>query len=187
MLNLKNRYKIILILCLIAITLYTNRNYLRINQIDNTPVVQRVSSELTTSLLDEYVPKWVDATDLKQKKFFIQSDAQIKEIQQTSNEIRFTYSSSNDTPIIISHMYFPGWHAYTDNLETELSKTESGSMLINASKGDHNVLLKFKETLPMKTGNAVTLFTVGMLIFLAFDFRKHKLSKTFAQKRKQKN
>lgn len=183
----KKTLKFIIIIAILALATYNNRNYLRINQIDNTPVTQRVNSELTTSLLDEYLPKWIDATDLKQKKFFLQSEAQIKEIGQLSNEIRFTYSSSNDTTIIVSHMYFPGWHAYTDNKETELLKTDSGSMLIYALKGNHDVLLTFKETLPMKTGNAITLFTAGILIFLAFVFRKQKLNKTFAQKRKQKN
>lgn len=163
----KQRYlKAGIILFLIFVTAYTNRNYLRINKVDDTPVRTWVDSESTTSLLNEYLPKWVDPTNIKKRKFYIESDIPVRQIIQTSNTVTFEYSSPKVTRIIIHHMYFPGWKAYINENEIGIKKTASGSMQLYVPKGVQKVNLYYKETIPMKLGNFISLSTFILLPIL---------------------
>jgi hypothetical protein len=182
---MQNKYaKWALVCILLGVTFYTNRNYLRINKVDDTPVTSWVDSEGTTSLLNEYLPTWVDLTNIKNRKFFIESDARISQIKQTSNAINFQYESPKMSKVLVHHMYFPGWKAEIDEKELTIGKTASGSMELYVPAGSQKVSMYFGETAVMKLGNLISLSTTFILFVLFLFQRKNKIKPIKGKKEK---
>jgi hypothetical protein len=76
----------------------------------------------------------------------------------------FFVSGSTDFVLRVYTLLFPGWHAYVDGEEVELSRGRpEGSLSLPVPAGDHTVLLRFEDTPPRRAGWAIAAGGVLML------------------------
>lgn len=162
------RMKILISVILIFISVYANRNHLRINQTVNWPLDFYIKLEKTTNSYDEYIPKWV-RTDVveKPKPKIILSDSKssFQLIKNTSNTIKFTVNAKSDIRATVNTIYYPGWEVRRNGNEYPFSYIDSGGPIsFLLSTGKHDIELSFKETYPRKVANSITILAIMVVL-----------------------
>jgi len=95
---------------------------------------------------------------------------------KTNNSIIFTSQSSKNGFLIFNDVYYPGWHVYVDNVETQLLKlnyTFKGTYL---PAGSHTIKFKFIP-LSFKIGFIISGTTFIIFLLIVFSHIKHYLIK----------
>lgn len=177
--KLKGKLQIIIALILIIISIYTNRNHIRVNQYTDIPLSLYLSSELTTNTDDEYLPKWVDRIYARDEKIKLISDSNLvlNNLLQTSKEISFSYVLPESAEINIHHMYFPEIQAFLDGYNISITKNDKGGVKIYLIKGNHDVRLLYRPTIFMRVSEIITLICVSIIIVLLLKINKLKFMK----------
>jgi hypothetical protein len=90
------------------------------------------------------------------------------------NRIMIETFSGNDTYLVLSELFYPGWHAYVDGKETPILRADFLLRAIPLKGGKHQIVFRFQQQ-HFFTGAMITLMTVLFTAFLiALDFRKRK-------------
>jgi hypothetical protein len=80
----------------------------------------------------------------------------------------FTVDAPHEIALRLRTFYYPGWKGYVDGVETPLStERDSGAILVRVPKGEHDVVLKFTDTLDRWVGkifSALALFGAFLMI-----------------------
>ncbi|OFW63190.1 MAG: hypothetical protein A2Z35_06325 [Actinobacteria bacterium RBG_19FT_COMBO_36_27] len=87
--------------------------------------------------------------------------------------------SEDDSFLIFSDTYYPGWRAYIDNVETKIYRTNGIIKGIYISKGEHTVLFKYVPSY-FWIGAIISLSTfilVVVCIVVLFIKRKKNINK----------
>ena len=169
---IRSKLRYLVIVILFGALVYTNRNYVRVNQYTDIPLSLYIESELTTNTDDEYLPKWVDRTFAKKKKPLLTSDTTtVSNLTQTSNVTKLDYSQNSQATVSLYQMYFPGWQALIDGRTVLVSKNNFGGLNIDLPSGQHQLLLKYQPTAIMRFGDVLSLASlslIGLWIFNRF-------------------
>lgn len=116
-----------------------------------------------------------NAQKSKSKAFFSRGDGNIKFNQVKSTNYNFNVSVKTDSEITINTAYFPGWKVYDNGKNIETKITSSGLFSFSVSKGEHNIKVKFEDTLLRKLSVIVSIASIAfLLLFKPFGFVKIK-------------
>jgi hypothetical protein len=128
------------------------------------------TNEATTTVKNEYMPKWVKQLPLErpQRKVEVTNTA-ITAVSQKPNNISFTTQSAKNTIAIINTIYFPGWQATIDGKKTKIGyNNPRGLIEFSTPAGRHQVIVEFGETPVRLISDMISLQSFFILCFLLF-------------------
>ncbi len=170
MVSLNKNLKTLFFFFMLIITFYTNRNHLNVNLYTDTPIKDYLNSVITvtTNTFHEYSPLGADRRLInKSDDSFTDPIIPISNLKQTTIQISFNTMIENETNISIKQFNFPGLNTYIDNTLTLVNTDKKGLININIPKGNHNIKIKFEETILMRKSMFLTLSGI-ILSFVIF-------------------
>ena len=128
------------------------------------------TNEGTTTVGNEYMPKWVRVIPVKRAEKRLEvftGNATIEERTMHAEKIDITVHAKEDSVIQINTIYYPGWGALVDNKQTVISyDNPAGLMRISVPAGDHNVYMRFRETVERFVADVISLiFIISYMIY----------------------
>lgn len=163
-----------LMITLIAVALYTNRNHLRVNQYTDLPLDLYIVSEQTSNTHDEYAPKWADRKYLKEEKrplVIPETSVPLTEMEviiSTTTRKEFSYTASQSGELSVNLLSFPGWEAFIDGGKTDTSYDRYGLVRLWVPEDKHHVSLVYVDTPVMRLGKLASLLAVVSVLVLLF-------------------
>lgn len=88
-------------------------------------------------------------------------------LKYSDQDITIKTSSNNNTPIIISNIYYPGWNAYIDKKQIPVKKVNYIFQTIDIPEGEHLLELKYQ---PASFYKGLYLSALGLLITITVSF-----------------
>ncbi len=172
----KRKLAIMLSFILVGLSFYSNRNYLRINQILDWPLSFYINLEKTTNSYDEYTPKWVtnDVVAEPKEKISVSSpQTMIKILENKSNLLKFEIDAWQEGNIKINTIYYPGFELLRNGKKQDFDYQNTGGVIeFNHQKGKQEIELIFRETLLRNLANIITAISVIIsLLLLLMHFR----------------
>lgn len=168
--NLDNKKRVIVSVFFIIILFISSFPYLRPAGFFDKGDPFYATNEGTTTVQDEYLPKWVKekpAEHFKNKVEIMTGKGEIKGLVYSSNKITFNAVSNSDTKIKINTIFYPGWQAFANNRELDVQySNKEGVMELSLPKGENSVKLIFSET-PLRLF-ADILSVLSFLILILF-------------------
>jgi hypothetical protein len=161
-------------LFLIIFTLYANRNHLRTGDPDRytDEHVFRDFGFSTADTSSELMPIWVKKTEgfANEKITILDGEAKIDPKSIKSHQYLFTITAAQNSTFLVNTVYFPGWTVYANKKENPIKITDPGGLFsFQLPKGEHQVLVKLKNTPVRIAGN---LLTCAAIIF-SFVYLKY--------------
>ena len=133
----------------ILFTFLTSKQYLFPKGYSGQPDSFYSTNEATTTVHDEYMPKWVQEKPVKHaenKVEVIEGKALIKDLSYNAKNIMFVSDSQTSVVFKINTIYYPGWQAYINGVKVEIDySNESGVMEIIVPAGKNQIKLRFEE------------------------------------------
>ncbi|KKQ48390.1 MAG: hypothetical protein US67_C0034G0008, partial [Candidatus Woesebacteria bacterium GW2011_GWD1_38_10] len=116
----------------------------------------------------DYLPKTARTAPVSkafEKPKVLEGDASVSILSVRSDSFSFDADVYNSSFIEIPVMYFPGWKVFVDDKETEINiHGDYGLIAISLEDGRHSVYGKFTNTPIRSVSNAVSLFSIGIII-----------------------
>ena len=135
-----------------------------------------LTNEASTTILDEYLPKWVKEKSTQrapQKIEIIRGKGEIENTLYNNKEISFTTKSDQEMLVQINTIYWPGWWAVVDQKQTSISyNNPKGVIQLVLAPGSHQIKLVFSETPLRLFADSISVASLAILIFL--ELRKKK-------------
>ncbi len=129
----------------------------------------------TTTVQDEYMPVWVKQKYLQMpenKVDIINGQGSVRDILYNNKQISFSADIGKNAFIQVNTIYWPGWNAYVDEKLVPISyDNPKGVMRLNVSSGNHLIKLKFSETPPRLTSDALSLASLIIILFVCIKRR----------------
>jgi len=166
------------IFALVIITLFTNRNHLRVNEYTFIPLDLYVASEQTSNTYDEYLPSWADKSYfMKENRDFLQSseeelDKKITMLKNASSIKIFTYAFDHESHASVDLLYFPGWKVMIDKNEKNYTRDGLGRISLYLPKGEHTVSIEYAGTLLMAIGKIISVSGIMYVGWFYFNLIK---------------
>jgi uncharacterized membrane protein len=122
----------------------------------------------------EYTPIWVKdiekiSSDTKHERVSVISGEALTTVAEWKSEKRvIKVEASNPALLRIATFYYPGWIAEIDGHRIPIKiEKDSGAMLINIPKGEHSLILQFKDTSIRYYARLISLASVFIItVFL---------------------
>jgi len=170
----------VIFLLLTSLTLYANRNHLRINQVK--VYTQEFFDNYTgvATGWNEHLPIWVkdyDLTPPKEKVEIISGDCTVFNLNLKSNLQSFSTDCSESSTLQLNTAYYPGWkitanHAdITDQVKTNLSSS-NGMIQFSLDSGQSLITAQFQNTPLRQTSRIISCLTLGLLVVLFYLEKK---------------
>lgn len=148
-------------------------------------VLNQTSSELTSDYAlkwitsktsDEYMPKSFSKPGsyfvLPNIKNLVTKDLKVEIISKKTQELNLKLTVYRNNDYILPVAYFPAWTAQIDGENLSLKEDKRG-ILVNFPKGDHRLLLSFKQTPVEKLANFLSI--AGILsVFAGIIYKRAK-------------
>lgn len=138
----------------------------------NQPEGFYTTNEATTTVADEYMPRWVKAKPARRaesKVEFIAGHGEIAAMTATGRHVKATVNAAENSMIQINTVYYPGWGVQVDGRPVSVSYNNPlGVMRVSVPQGVHTIYADFRETILRFAADVVTmgalLFWVGMAL-----------------------
>lgn len=108
------------------------------------------TNEGTTTVADEYLPRWVDKkleSRAAKRLDFFSGGGTIVENKATTQKIDATVTAQGQSVIQVNSLYYPGWGATLDNEKIEIAHDNpNGLIRITIPEGKHRLYMEFRET-----------------------------------------
>jgi hypothetical protein len=138
----------------------------------NRPEGFYTTNEATTTVGNEYMPKWVSVIPTKRadNRFVIfTGQADVEEHHVNGGTIDITVHAKEDSVLQINTIYYPGWGAVIDNKQAVISyNNPEGVMRLMIPAGDHDVYMAFRETVGRFIADLVSV--TFFIIYLVYGF-----------------
>ena len=135
------------------------------------------TNEATTTVRDEYMPRWVSekpAQRANPKLIFYQGAGTFEINKISSQSIDVTVTANQDSVIQINTVYYPGWGVTLDNAAVRIDyRNNQGLMRVAVPQGTHRLTAGFRETISRFLADNISL---GFLIWYGiaiFVRKKH--------------
>ncbi len=125
----------------------------------------------TSSISDEYLPVEVSRPRTKNEVYrnkFVFENGRVEQLEKTAVFYKLKVDSEKENILKINNAYFPGWKAWLDDKIVEIGK-ENGLINVKMPSGEHELVVKFTDTVARRVGNLVSL--ASLLIVLFFTVR----------------
>lgn len=138
------------------------------------------TNEATTTVQDEYMPKWVrekPAVRYKNKVEIIKGSGEIENLAYNdSKKLSFDIEASADLKVRINTIYYPGWGVKVNGKESKISYgNPNGAIEINVGAGENKVEASFGETHIRSASNLISTFSfIGLLGWVIIRRRNKK-------------
>ncbi|MDZ4229063.1 MAG: hypothetical protein U1C50_02305 [Patescibacteria group bacterium] len=192
--NEQKRLTWVLVFGLLAVSIYTNRNHLRVNEVTNPPETDLYTYAGTTTFLNEYRPRWRQSDKTKTLDPKVLSEAESEKINllvNRSNLLEFTTDFSQPRLVQINLLYYPGWRFFGPSGELKLGEeiklvamTEhpagfgawsfsdiEGTLQMIAPSGEQHFRFTFTETPLRQFADWVSLVSLLICLGLAFKVK----------------
>jgi len=161
-------------------TIHLNSIYRGI-QYEYQPESFYTSNEATTTVQNEYMPKWVSTPPINRAETrmeILKGSGTIHENSLTTQYMDVVVDAKENSVLQINMMYYPGWGVTVDGeLATIDYKNDFGVIRVDVPQGQHRVIASFRETISRFIADMCSL-VVSVLFVIAV---------TIYVKRKKKN
>lgn len=158
-----------IILAILAVLLTVG--YAKPEKYNNNSDQYYLTNEATTTSSDELMPIWVKEKPLEhysEKVIVIDGQAEILDLNYNSKSLGFSYKATTNPTFRINTIYYPGWRAYVNTTEVDISyDNPQGVMEVKADMYSNRIYLEFGETLPRTLANGVSIVSLLVLGFIA--------------------
>ena len=145
--------------------------YLFPRQYDNNPESFYDTNTATTTVQNEYMPKWVHGlpnTFAFQRVNLSENGGSITTVLQKGTKLQFSGVFKQTFPVTVNFIYFPGWQVSVDGRMTSPGKDKNGLVQFIVPKGTHIVKVWFGETRERVIADIISLvFLIGLVGFWA--------------------
>lgn len=177
--NLSPKLKIAFGCLIILLTIMNARPFFQI-KLKNIPDSIYATNEATTTVQDEYMPKWVrekPSERYKNKVEIVEGNGEVKNlIYNDSKKISFDFKSNVNSKIRVNTIYYPGWKAKVNNRESVISYNDSkGVIELMFTTGENKVEVVFEETSIRTAANIISIISFGILSIIAFRARRRNV------------
>lgn len=175
---LKGKKRIFLPFIYILIIFVSAANYIYPKTFENYPDTYYSTNQSTTTVKNEYMPKWIKETPRelpKEKVTVIKGHQSIENLNIVNNKISFSFYAPEETIIQVNTAYFPGWVVILDGKKTEVNYEDNGLIKFSANKGAHTVEVLFQETVFRLIADFISIFSFfGLILILKFNLFKNE-------------
>ncbi len=135
-------------------------------QYTDSPEGYYVTNEATTTVRDEYMPRWVreKPTQRAYQKLIFYQGAGVFDVKKISTQsIDVTVTANEDSVVQINTVYYPGWGVSVDDAAVHIDyKNKQGLMRVSVPQGTHRLVAGFRETISRFLADNISL---GFLIW----------------------
>ncbi len=169
--RIKSVFRITIVVGLVILALYNNRNYLRVNKYIDYPDSQLAAYRGTSNSYDEYQSVFTSQTLLKRQNLpqaeVISGSADITVNRSAPDQLLLTVQSQTAAVVQLNTIYFPGWTLAVDNQTRDIkSSLSEGVPRVKLEPGSHLVTLVYRQTPMMRLGNIISLISVAAVAAL---------------------
>ena len=115
------------------------------------PIGYYTTNEGTTTVHDEYMPKWVTKPPLSRALNayeFISGDAMVVANSVNTQLIDISISAKQQSMLQINKLYYPGWGVTVDGVLVPVEYRQGdGTMRVVVPQGEHRIVANFRETM----------------------------------------
>ena len=175
--SISNNLKILILIFLILLTVYTNRNHINVNQYTNFPLKSylELETEKTTNTFNEYLPVKANPKLLnKPWNEIVGENLSVNDVSEKTNTLSFFVTTSKNQIAHLGQFYFPGQTLYIDNKISPFDIDRDGLISFMLPQGTHSIMVKYEETPVIKVSKFLTF--LGILTVL------HQLAKNLNKK-----
>ncbi len=164
-----NRYIAYLgMILLVGLTVYANRNHLRVNEYIDYPDSRLAQYRGTSTSDNEYRPKWDDgavANTFRPEALISQGSGELTVIRSKSNLLELAVRADENIRLDINTLYFPGWKVFVDGRDSYFKYAgEKGIIRVDLTEGHHLVEAKFGEPPAALVGDLLSIISFIILI-----------------------
>lgn len=127
------------------------------------------TNEATTTVKDEYMPKWVLKAPLNRapdRVELLKGSGTIDVNKLTTQYFDMAVHANEQSILQINTMYYPGWGVSVDNQLTPIDyKNDAGLIRVVIPAGEHRVIANFRETISRFIADICSF--VAIVLFLA--------------------
>ncbi len=180
--NSKSILRMALILLFVAFGLWGAVSSLGGVAYINQPEGFYTTNEATTTVADEYMPKWVSSkpsSHAPERLLFYQGRGTIQTNMMNSQAIDVEVAAAEDSVIQINTLYYPGWGATVDETKVKIDYSNGQDVMrIPIPAGNHHLVVAFRETISRFLADCVSLVSfvgfIAMMIVMPNQARKKK-------------
>ncbi|OGG35720.1 hypothetical protein A2363_03015 [Candidatus Gottesmanbacteria bacterium RIFOXYB1_FULL_47_11] len=176
--NLKKPAQIIIACLFTGIGLWTTIFYISNIEYSAEPEGYYTTNEGTTTVKDEYMPRWVvrkPGVRASNRIMFYSGQGEIEEKVVTTQTIDVVVHALESSVVQINTVYYPGWGATLDNEPVSIQyKNDQGLIRISVPPGDHRLIASFRETISRFVADGVSL---AFLVWYMVTIVRHKRKK----------
>lgn len=169
---LSKKLQIGLGLFILFLTLFSSKPFLSQIEFFDKGDLFYSTNESTTTVKDEYMPKWVKNKPMehfKNKVEIIDGTGKIKDLKYNSKNVNFSVTVEREVRVRVNTIYFSGWEAKVDGKEVEILKdNDKGLIEFLVSPGVHIVNTSFNETTLRFTADIIAIISFLGLVYLHF-------------------
>lgn len=175
--QIKGRKKYIVSIFLIIILGISAAPFIKPTEFFNKGDAFYSTNEGTTTVQDEYMPKWIKTKPterFKEKVQFLTGNGIISNLNYGSKKIEFKTLFLSDSKLKINTIYYPGWVTYINGIKTDVDyNNNEGVIQITTKKGLKDIKIVFSET-PLRLFS--DFISVLSLILLTYFVKRYKSS-----------
>lgn len=146
------------------ITLYSSVQFV------NRPEGYYTTNEGTTTVSDEYMPRWVQQKPTHRADARLEvhdGNAQIVPYAVSTKRIDATVTSFEESIIQLNTIYYPGWGAMIDGVPVRIDyKNTMGVMRITVPTGEHRFVAEFRETIFRFIADVISILSFIVYCYL---------------------
>lgn len=161
--------KILVVIIISILTIYSSYNYLTNVEYSNNPDEFYSTNEATTTIHNEYMPIWVKNNPSfrpENKVEVLSGDAEITNLKLNSSKIEFETKVVSDSRVRVNTIYWPGWMLFVEGEQRPIFyDNDFGVMEFELSQYDDRVYLAFQEDLVRTLSNMVSIVAALALIY----------------------
>lgn len=175
---LDKKYRALVAIIFLILTYFFALPYLKVDQFQNFPDTFYSTNQDSTTVKNEYMPKWVKRIPSQMYKDKVENtngEDSINLVANTANKTSFEVDLNSANKVRINTVYFPGWSAYVNGQRANIEYLSDGFINLNLNKGKNSVNVVFGETNVRMLSDIISAFSIVLLISLTFYLRKKKI------------
>ena len=138
------------------------------------------TSQDTTTIKNEYMPKWVKNIPVSRYKSKVEvlNGKEIPAILfQKANKTSFNVFLEKSRMVQINTVYFPGWKAYVNGKEAKINyDNDQGLITFNLEKGENNVKVYFTETPVRLFSDLLSIIGIVGVVVCSYFLKRGRFS-----------
>ncbi len=150
-----------LIVLFVALGIWSVASSLAKIQYTDLPEGYYTTNEATTTVQDEYMPKWVSEKPTQhtsERLIFYRGAGTFDVKKLTTQSIDVTVTAREDSIVQINTIYYPGWGVSLDDAAVHIDyKNPQGLMRVIVPQGTHRLIAGFRETISRFLADNISL------------------------------